>query len=1330
MSGYDRSFKRLFLRRFLSEGRTEELIEKLKPILPGLKGIETEKVFCVESDRELKPDEESIVNWLAADLHRPKDFSDRPFLGQRNVMEVAPLLNFETADSTNAVSVCRSCTVRGVSRLEQGRRYGLLMDEELTDEQKERILPLIRDKMTEGYYPQSLLSFKSERKPEAVARIPVLEKGMTALVEANKKYGTGLDEADLNFLHFLLGDVYKRNPTDVEFCDFGNSFSEHSRHHLFNARIIIDGVAMPFTLFELVKATLKNHKNSIIAFHDNGSAIKGRPIRMLLPNRPGFPSPARMLMLLYHYVLTCETHNHPCLIEAFGGAGTGGRGRVRDNGATGRGGVIGSGISGFVGGNLNIPGYFLPWEDPNWRYNPKVETGLSFFTKATLGDFGAANEHGEPAGLYFAESYGFQVGNQRWENIKPIMFTGGCSFIDSRHVVKEEPQPGMLIIHVGGFARRIGRGGASASSLMHGENKEELDWDSVQRADGEMANKLDKLITTLVQMGLLNPIRRIEDQGAGGPLNNIKELVKNLLKNTGAKLYLTKIPLGDQTLSEVEIGVCEYQECMAFLIWAEDWPLVKTVADRLKCPCNNVGVVTDDGKFVVYGRDESIVEEFELKHLFGEYPQKTFEDKRIKLPVEPLVVPAGMTVRQGMELVPRLMGVTSREWMAHIVDRIVRTCLAQQMCVGPALLPINHYSITTPSNYDYSGQVNAVGHRSPIGLISPEALVRMVVADALMGAMFAPISARNEIKASANWMLAAKLEGGLAWLYDAMYAYRLFTDETEVDTNGGKDSLTTASKVPTEDGSEEIVRSLSTLVFTLQADCPDFRLKVTPDIKRPGESRLMFVDLAKGFARMGGSAFAQVLGQTGDTPPDVNDPRSFNQAFDLVQEILRKQLILSGQKRVRGGLLQTVSEMAYAANCGLQVAFSHPSASLHEILFNEEIGCVLEYLPQRESELHDLFCQAGFEGHIHLIGRPAREKQITATFNGAVILDERMPVLRDIWRDTSYQMKQRHKTRRCVEAERRNLYDPPDPTVKLTFDPDLYPPVEIDYPGKPRVAVLEEEGCNSLIEMMDFVYAGGFEPWPITMTDLQEGRVSLKWFRGLTPVPGFSFKDVLGAGKGWAGSVKFNPTARQEFDDFFARPDTWSYFPCNAAQFILYLKYLLNLPEEISPLFITNLSEGFESRFPYVRIFESPAIAFKDLEGSVIPIHIDHGQGRLYSPDPKVIEMLLEKKLAPIRFVDMYGTPAGPEDYPFNPNGSPEGIAGICDPTGRHFAGMPHWERTHRRRHFHYWPREWDSIENSPWLRVIHNYRIFCETTKDLSIEPPREMYEKLMTAR
>lgn len=791
--------------------------------------------------------------------------------------------------------------------------------------------------------------------------------------------------------------------------------------------------------------------------------------------------------------------------------------------------------------------------------------------------------------------------------------------------------------------------------------------------------------------------------------------VKELIEPAGGVVYLSKVPLGDKTLSPVEVLVSEYQECMYLLINPEDLELVQEIASNLRCPCDWIGTVSDEGKMVVIAEDgKTEVENFELKHLFAEYPQKEFHDERKQLPLEELEIPENMTVREAMELVPRLLGVSSKEWMAHIVDRMVRTNLVQQMCVGPAQLPICHFDINAPSNFNVSGQVNSVGHRAPIGLISPADHSEMVAADALLGLLGAPITGRNGIKMSANWMLPAKLEGGMAWLYDAAVALKDALNRLEMDINGGKDSLSLATRYK-----DQLIRSLNTLVLTLQVGCVDYRLKATPEFKSPDRSNILFVDLAQGSTALGGSAFAQVLKQTGNQAPKIRDFNLLGSAFDAVQELLQKKLLLSVQKRARGGLLQTLCEMAYASNCGLEAGFHSPPKNAFQYLFNEEAGFVLEVLPEHQHQVVDILSQAGCIGNIHIIGHPTREKRIQAAYNGKMVLDERMPVLRDIWRDTSCQLKGYHKVPEVVAQERKNLFDTVEPACKLTFNPDRHPIVTRDYPGKPRVAILEEEGCNSRKEMVDFAYMAGFDPWVITMEHLIKKDVSLSWFRGLMPVPGFSFKDVLKAGKGWAAVFKFNEYCSQQLRDFMSRPDTWIYAPCNAAQMMLYLDIILNVGrDEMLPLFVGNSSEGFESRQSYVRIYHSPSIALKGMEGSVLPVHVNHGEGRLYSPEPDILQELEDRDLCPVRFVDPYGSPT--TEYPFNPNGSPGGITGLVDPTGRFLVMMPHPDRIFLPAHHHYLPRELQGFKNGPWMRMMQNLKHWTDAAPDFSQEPPK----------
>jgi phosphoribosylformylglycinamidine synthase len=1302
-----------FLYRFfkiplLSDEKSFDLLNDLQRLIPDIKGIQSEGVFYVESNVQLLGPDIKKLRWFLREKGEDKNLSRKSFIGfgnGNNVINVAPRLSFETSFSTNAVSICHSGELPSVTRLEPGRRYKIIIDRKLTTNERSIILPLFYDKMTESVYPAPLSTFRTNKKPEPVKYINVMGKGIDAIKEANRKLGTGMDEIDMNYFLYLFKEVAKRNPTDAEFLDLGNSFSEHSRHHIFRAKLIIDGHAAEFTLMELIKSTLKNSQNSVIAFHDNASAIQGVPISVLVPERPGLPSAERMATILYHYVLTCETHNHPCLWAAYPGAATGAGGRRRDNQAVGRGGIVCAASAGFLGGNLQIPGYRLPWENEEFIYDPRVESPLNFFIKATKGAFDDGNQFGEPVTLTFAESFGMIVGKNRWEFIKPVMFVGGYSFINDCHIEKHVPKKGWLVVKLGGKAYLIGMGGGAGSSVIQGEHAAELDFNSVQRNDGEMARKTDEVLRTCIYMGKDNPIESMSDQGAGGFLNVVKELIYP----AGAEIKLRKILLGDKTLSVSEILVAEHQESLVLLIKPERIAEFVRICEREKCPHAIVGTITGDGRAIVIDeKDNTTPVDLDLGKLFEEYPQKTFTDSRQVISYEPLSIPDGMTVKQALELVPRLLGVTSKEWMHDIVDSSVTGKVVQGPRIGSLGLPLSQYSLIAPSFVGHTGEINSVAQRPSIGLISSGAMSRMVPAEALLKLMFAPVSNRNEIKASANWMLAAKLSGGLAWLYDAALALKDFLNAIGVDIDGGKDSLSLAARVPGVDGETQVVRSPSTLVFSTYAACTDYRLRVNAAIEYPGESRLMFVDLADGFTRLGGSALAQTLKQVGNEAPDVDSPEMLISAFDCVQKMVKDGLIKSGRVRTRGGLIHTLNKMAYAGNCGIEAALSHSRASEVEMFFNEELGFVIEYLPRDEEEIQKIFNNIGLGKAAHFVGVTSREKRISITYNGRQILNEDMRKLMATWRDTSFQLKALHSTKSSVRSERSSTYNRIGPAYRLSFDPDKYAPVMIDYPGKVKVAIIRDEGTNSHEEARDACYLAGFQPHVIHLTDIAEQRVSLREFRGVVNPGGFSYKDVLGSAKGVGGVIKFNNVVMKEFEAFFKRADTFSVGFCNGCQLMILLGMVpWEMNEEDAPKLVVNSSESFESRFPAVRIYESPAIMLKGMEGSVLGVHASHGEGKFIFPNPQVLNRIVKENLAPIRFVDDYGEPT--EIYPLNPNGSQLGITALCDPTGRHLAFMEHPERTVLKRQWSYWPHYWESIKNSPWLKMFQNAREWCE---------------------
>lgn len=1292
----------------LSEERAKILLEDLQAVVPEIIEVRTEKVFTIASDRRLANTKKRRLKWLLRNRHQPKGLSeDIPFLQGDDVIEINPRLAFETPESTNAVSICKEIGLDSVHRLEQGRRFKILSSRQLSTEEWETITRLLYDPMVEEKYDERIKTFEIPKELEPIVYIPVLEKGVEALKEAKVRYNLAMDEFDMNFYAWLIQEFGIRLTLE-SLKDLDNCNSEHSRHHKFRARLVIDGEVMPFTLMELIKSTLKNPENSIIAFHDNASAIRGFVVSDLIPTMPGMPSPIRMAELLYHFVLTCETHNHPCLWAAYPGAATGRGGRYRDNAAVGRGGMSTGSIAGFFGGNLNDPRRPLSWEYTDFKYDPRVESPLEFFIAATRGAFDDGNEAGEPLIELFFETFGMKIGDERWENIKPIMFTGGSGLIRNEHVKKNPPVAGLIVAKMGGPAIAVGISGGAASSCIQGDLDAKLDYSSVQRANGEMAKKVDMVIFMNICRGLESAFEFITDMGAGGLLNALKEVVFP----AGAVVYFRRVPIGDKSITREGIMVAEYQESYVVLVRPDKWQQLVADCEREKVPLAAIGTVTGDGKIVVMDDDGTKFLDYDLGPVLGDFPQKTIEDRRRKLALKPLKLKGTLTVEEGTRETHKQLGVGSMEWANNMADDSVGGRVVQAKRVGPLGLPIADYALTASGVMEYRGQVNAVSQRQTIGLISPEAMSRMVASDVLVKHMFVELTKRSEIKLSANWMLAASLPGGIAWLYDAAKALEEFLLQIGIDIDGGKDSLSLAARV-----GNELVQSLRTLVLTTYAACPDFRIRITPDIKKPGQSRLLFVDLAQGKTRLGGSVLAQTQKQVGTRCPDVEDPETLTKTFDLMQELLNEGVLLSGHARGRGGLSRTLSEMAFAGNCGIEVNLKHNKASALAMLFNEELGFVIECLPGHEGYIKHRFDEAGLGEIVHSIGHTTLIKEILISFNGKIVLDRDMRDLRLDWRETSYFMSLRNTTRSCAEQERKNLYDQQKPPYILTFDPDLYKPVLDERKGRPRVAVLREEGTNSYREAWMALTLAGFEPWDVHVKDLLAGKISLRNFRGIFFPGGFSYKDALGSAVGFGAVLKFNPRIKAELDQFMARPDTFTIGICNGCQLMGILGMApWKAQDRYQPMLYPNTSERFESRFPSVIILDSPAIALKHMAGSILGVHSAHGEGRVFVPTPGILKRILDEGLAPIRFADDYGKIT--ERYPFNPNGSPLGITALCDRTGRHLMFMEHPERTVLKWQWKWWPPEWNHVMNSPWLRMFQNLRMWCEKTEDLSEEP------------
>jgi len=1304
-----------YRRPVLSETKKKNLLKTLKDrVSPDIEDIHSEYCFYIDVTDALTQQEMDLLCWLLRETFEPENFGEIPFLSNNLILEVGPRLNFTTPWSTNAVSIFYSCGLRKIKRIERARRYKFIMRDISGVKSRHDFYSslithhslLFFDRMTEMPYKERLQTFDPGIRPEPVYKVRLIEDGISALEKVNRELGLGLDEWDLNYYYELFLNEIKRNPTNVECFDLGQSNSEHSRHWFFKGELIIDGVKMPETLMDIIKRPyLENPNNSIIAFRDNSSAIRGYRINTIMPENPGQPSRFVEKQSLYHIIFTAETHNFPSGVAPFPGAETGTGGRIRDIQAVGRGGLVVAGTAAYCVGNLRIPGYNLPWEDDIFEYPSNLATPLQIEIEASNGASDYGNKFGEPVIQGFTRSFGMRLpGGERREWVKPIMFTGGVGQMDSRHVEKGSPEKGMLVVKVGGPAYRIGIGGGAASSVLAGELPEELDFNAVQRGDAEMEQKMNRVIRACIEMGDENPIISIHDQGAGGNCNVLKELVYP----AGARIELRKIPLGDETLSVLEIWGAEYQESNALLIRPEKIELFERLCHREKVTFAVVGVVTGDGYITLYDEmDGSTPVNLELKKVLGEMPQKRFILERAKPEREPLKLPGGLTVRDALDRVLRLVSVGSKRFLTNKVDRSVTGLIACQQCCGPLHLTVSDVSVIAQSHFSLTGAAISIGEQPIKGLIDPASMARMAVAEAITNIVWAQVSSLEDIKVSANWMWAAKLPGEGAALYDAAVAMMEILSEIGIAVDGGKDSLSMAAVVKKANGEKEIVKAPGSLVISAYATCPDIRKVATPDIKRPGKSKLILIDLGLERHRLGGSALAQVFNQLGDESPDIDDPLMLKRAFMAIQEFLKDDLILSGHDISDGGLITTLLEMAFSGDCGLEIDLSSKSDPF-KLLFSEEAGLVFEYPEDREREVMERL--RDYLIYYKVIGKTSEDKRIRITINGEIVLDEDMPQLRAIWEETSYQLERIQSNPDCADEERKNSLEMKKPPYSLTFEPKETPHEIIKAIMKPKVAIIREEGSNGDREMASAFYAAGFEPWDVTMTDIIDERIRLEDFRGIAFVGGFSYADVLDSAKGWAGVIRYNKRAFEEFQIFFDRSDTFSLGVCNGCQLMALLGWVpwKGINDDRQPRFIHNRSGRFESRFSTVRIIESPSIFFRGMEGSVLGIWVAHGEGRAHFPDDKIKLEVLRKGLAPVRYVDDSGNIT--ERYPFNPNGSPDGIAALCSPDGRHLAIMPHPERTFLKWQWPWMPEDWKGIETSPWLRMFQNVRQWCET--------------------
>jgi len=1122
-----------------------------------------------------------------------------------------------------------------------------------------------------------------------------------ALAEANARLGLALADDEIEYLVERYAEL-GRDPTDAELFMFAQANSEHCRHKVFNASWTVDGVEQDKSLFGMIKHTHQHSPaHTLSAYSDNAAVIEGSVGKRF------FADPDDGVWRGHEeridYAIKVETHNHPTAIAPWPGAATGAGGEIRDEGATGRGGKPKAGLTGFSVSDLRIPGHPQPWEVER-PLPPRMASAFEIMRDGPLGAAAFNNEFGRPClGGYF-RSYEHETGEAglRRGYDKPIMLAGGLANLRAAHVLKRPVQPGNKVIVLGGPAMLIGLGGGAASSVSSGASSAELDFASVQRDNAEMERRCQEVIDACCARGDTNPIVSVHDVGAGGLSNAIPELLNDA--GVGGEIDLSKIPCDDPQLSPMQVWSNESQERYVLAIGPENLAEFEAMCVRERCPYAVVGEATAERRLLVTDpRRELVVIDLPMDVLFGKPPRMHRDAKRIKPRVDLLPDLTGIGMDEALLRVLRLPTVGSKSFLITIGDRTVGGLSARDPMVGPWQVPVADVAVTIADFDGYAGEAMAMAERAPVALLNSADAARLAVGEAITNLAAAAIPSLGEIRLSANWMAAVNHPGEDAALFDAVKAIGMeLCPQLDISIPVGKDSLSMQTVWQHGNTQQRTVSPVS-LVITGFARVSDVRRTLTPQLKLDrGDSHLWLIDLGAGRDRLGGSALTQVFNRSGGVPPDLDDAKRLKGLFELVQEANASGLLLAYHDRSDGGVITTLLEMAFAGHCGLEIHLDGWAEATLRSLFNEELGAVMQVAEANREAFEALLVKYGLAGMSYRIGRPKEKLGIKLFLSGDTLFKWNWVTLYKAWNETSHAMQRLRDNPLSADAEFEFRLDDADPgiTPKLTFNPAE--DVAASYIGsgsRPRIAVLREQGVNGQVEMSAAFTRAGFDAVDVHMSDLASGRIKLADFRGFAACGGFSYGDVLGAGRGWATSILYNDMLRAQFTAFFADPTKFALGVCNGCQMMAQLKDIIPGAQHW-PKFLRNTSEQYESRLATLEILESPSIFFKGMAGSRIPAVVSHGEGRVNFPQV----CSPSKSGSAARFVDNRGKPT--ENFPLNPNGSPGGLAGFTAADGRVTIMMPHPERVFRSVQMSWHPDKWG--EDSPWMRIFRNARVWC----------------------
>ncbi|MDM1720602.1 phosphoribosylformylglycinamidine synthase [Acinetobacter towneri] len=1202
---------------------------------------------------------------------------------------VTPRVGTISPWSSKATDIFANCNTP-VHRLERGVLFTLKGITDVSNEVKQ----VLHDRMTESVFNHinDAAALFVETEPKPLNSIDILGEGKAALVKANSEFGFALSDEEIDYLteaFIKLG----RNPHDIELMMFAQANSEHCRHKIFGSEWTIDGEVQPLSLFQMIKNTYKESPTDVLsAYKDNASVIVGFDTQRFYPKKDAATGHYvyKYKSQAAHILMKVETHNHPTAIAPFAGAATGSGGEIRDEGATGRGGKPKAGLTGFTVSNLNIPGFEQPWEE-NYGKPSRMASPLQIMIEGPLGGAAFNNEFGRPALNGYFRTFEQNVNGEVKGFHKPIMIAGGYGNIRPDHVEKDPIQPGDLLIVLGGPAMLIGLGGGAASSVDSGTMGENLDFASVQRENPEMERRCQEVIDTCWRLEDANPIVSVHDVGAGGISNAMPELVND--HELGAVLDLRKIPSLEPGMSPMEIWSNEAQERYVLAIRPSSLELFESICARERCPFAVLGEATEARHLTVEDplfNNKAV--DMPMQVLLGGTPRMSRSYESIERQGDDFDAAQVTDLKDAIYRVIKNPTVASKSFLITIGDRSITGMVARDQLVGPWQVPVADAAVTTTSLQGFTGEAMAMGERPPVALLNPAASARLAVAESISNIMSAKIDQISDIKLSANWMAAAGQKGEDQALFEGVKAIGMeMCPALGIAIPVGKDSLSMRTTW-NDEGVDKSVTSPMSGVITAFAPVTDVRKTLTPELKNT-DSVLVRIDLSKGQFRLGGSILAQVYKAIGSVTPDVDNFDEFKAFFALVQDWNNRGLIQAYHDIGDGGLLATVTEMMFASRLG--VALEDQSVAA---LFAEEIGAVLQISKADWANLAAEVAASTLKDAISVVGTVNSTDQLAV--NGLVL--ERAD-LQAAWSEVSHQIQRLRDNSETADQEFALITDKNYKGLIAQPTFDLNEPVEAPYINtrRPNMVILREQGVNGHVEMAAAFDKVGFNTVDVHMSDLLAGRVDLDDFEGLVACGGFSYGDVLGAGGGWAKSVLFNPKLRDQFEKFFNRQETFSLGICNGCQMLSQLAPLIP-GAEAWPRFHRNTSEVFEARSVNVRVEKSNSVLLQDMEGSILPIAVAHGEGRVVAPEANLAALNAGNQVI-LRYVDSHGNAT--QHYPMNPNGSPEGISGVTSKDGRATIMMPHPERNFRALQHSWKPEEW--TEDGAWLRMFRNARKF-----------------------